>query len=87
MWNRRRFLTAAAVLGAGGLGLALRPSDRGGSHSEYYRGLSKALDEAGLARPSLVIDRQRFFRVVDTLKLEKSRERLRAGLKEIDAQE
>ena len=68
MWNRRRFLTAAAVLGAGGLGLALRPSDRGGSHSEYYRGLSKALDEAGLARPTLVIDRQRLLGNTDVLR-------------------
>lgn len=67
-WNRRRFLTAAAVLGAGGLGLALRPSDRGASHARYYVELSKALDKAGLARPTLVIDRQRLFANADVLR-------------------
>jgi D-serine deaminase-like pyridoxal phosphate-dependent protein len=68
MWNRRRFLTAAAVLGAGGLGLALRPSDRGANHARYYIDLSKALDEAGLARPTLVIDRQRLLANADVLR-------------------
>jgi D-serine deaminase-like pyridoxal phosphate-dependent protein len=67
-WNRRRFLTAAAVLGAGGLGLALRPSDRGASHARYYVELSKALDKAGLARPTLVIDQQRLFANADVLR-------------------
>jgi D-serine deaminase-like pyridoxal phosphate-dependent protein len=67
MWNRRRFLTAAAVLGAGGLGLALRPSDRGANHTRYYVDLGKALDEAGLARPTLVIDRQRLLANADVL--------------------
>ncbi len=68
MWNRRRFLAAAAVLGAGGLGLALRPSDKGAYHSDYYLGLSKALDEAGLARPTLLIDRQRLLGNADVLR-------------------
>lgn len=68
MWNRRRFLAAAAVLGAGGLGLALRPSDKGAHHSDYYLGLSKALGEAGLARPTLLIDRQRLLGNADVLR-------------------
>jgi len=68
MWNRRRFLAAAAVLGAGGLAAALRPSDRGAGHARYYIDLSVALDEAGLARPTLVIDRQRLLANADVLR-------------------
>lgn len=68
MWNRRQFLTAAAVLGAGGLGIALRPSDRGGDHARYYMELSAALDAAGIARPTLVIDRQRLLGNTDVLR-------------------
>lgn len=67
-WNRRRFITAAAVIGAGGVGLALRPSDRGADHEQYYRELSKALDDAGLARPTLVIDRERLLANADVLR-------------------
>ena len=66
-WNRRRFLTAAAVAGAGGLALALRPSDRGANHARYYMRMSKALDEAGLARPTLVIDQRRLLANADVL--------------------
>jgi D-serine deaminase-like pyridoxal phosphate-dependent protein len=66
-WNRRRFLAAAAVAGAGGLALALRPSDRGANHSRYYLRLGKALTEAGLARPTLVIDQRRLFANADLL--------------------
>ncbi len=66
-WNRRRFLTAAAVVGAGGLALALRPSDRGSSHGRYFVRLGKALDEAGFARPTLVIDQRRLLANADVL--------------------
>lgn len=67
MWNRRRFLATAAALGAGGVAIALRPSDKGANHSAYYRNLGVALDEAGLARPTLVIDRQRLLANADVL--------------------
>jgi D-serine deaminase-like pyridoxal phosphate-dependent protein len=67
LWNRRRFIAAAAVAGAGGLALALRPSDRGANHTRYYLRLGKALDEAGLARPTLVIDQRRLFANADVL--------------------
>ena len=66
-WNRRRFLTAAAVAGAGGLALALRPADRGANHARYFQRMSKALDEAGFARPTLVIDQRRLFANADVL--------------------
>ena len=67
-WNRRRFLTAAAVLGTAGLGLALRPRDRGANHTRYYADLGKALDRAGRARPTLVVDRQRLLANADVLR-------------------
>lgn len=47
--------------------LARRP-DRGGAHDQYFRALSAALDEAGIAQPSLVIDRARLNQNVDTVK-------------------
>ncbi len=68
MWSRRRFLTAATVIGAGGVALALRPSDKGANHASYYHDLGVALDEAGLARPTLIIDRQRLLSNADVLR-------------------
>ena len=50
MWSRRRFMTAAAVIGADGVALALGPSDKGANHAPHFRDLSVALDEAGLRR-------------------------------------
>ena len=68
MWNRRRFIATATVLGAGGLGLALRPSDRGGNHSEYFGDLSRALTAAGFAGPTLLVDRRRLLQNSDVLR-------------------
>lgn len=67
MWNRRRFLAAATVLGAGGLGLAWMRRDRGSYHSTYYGALSDALDKARISRPTLVVDRQRLLANADVL--------------------
>lgn len=47
--------------------LARRP-DRGGAHDEYFRTLSGALDAAGVAQPSLVIDRARLNQNIDTVR-------------------
>lgn len=53
-----------------GLGLA-RPSDNGtgesGRHSDYFGGVQTALQQAGLYRPTLVIDQARLNHNVDTL--------------------
>lgn len=64
--RRKLLLGGLAVGGAGLLGLA-RPGARGKNHSEYFIGLGKALDRAGLARPTLVIDRQKLLHNADTL--------------------
>ena len=58
--KRRQLLLAAGVGGAGMLwGLRAKNSDNGGTHSPYFQNLSAALDKAGLARPTLVIDKQK----------------------------
>lgn len=57
MTRRSILIGAAAVLG--GLAVLGRRTDRGGVHSDYFKGLSQALREAGVAQPALVIDRAR----------------------------
>lgn len=57
--NRRAALSAfgAGVLGAGAL--ALRPRDEGAPHAAYFARLATALRAAGIATPTMVIDRDR----------------------------
>lgn len=55
---KRRTLILGGVAGTLGLGAALRPRDRGQDHSDYFDALSSALDTAGLAKPTLVVDQQ-----------------------------
>ena len=64
--KRRQLLAVAALLGAGGALFGLR-RDNGGSHSAYFRQMSRALDNAGLARPTLVIDRERLLANIKVL--------------------
>lgn len=54
----RRFLLGAAIA-APVAAVALRPSAKAGRHDEYFASVQAALAEAGLFRPSLVIDRAR----------------------------
>lgn len=63
--KRRTLIVAGAT--ALGLGWLLRPAEQGADHSPYFRGLSDALDEAGLAKPSLVVDRSRLRANIRTL--------------------
>jgi D-serine deaminase-like pyridoxal phosphate-dependent protein len=55
--NRRRWLGLTAL--AGGAAWGLRPSDAGEPHNAFFKRLSVALRHAGLAQPTLVIDRER----------------------------
>ena len=59
--RRRQLLLAAGVGGAGMLwGLRAKNSDNGGVPTvPTFQTLSTALDKAGLARPTLVIDKQK----------------------------
>ncbi len=47
----RRTLMAGGAAGAAAVAFGLRPDDRGGAHSEYFRQMGKALVDAGLVRP------------------------------------
>lgn len=59
-WTRRAamFGGGVAVFGAAGV-LAARKRDNGGAHDRYFAVLSAALRRAGVAHPTLVIDRAR----------------------------
>lgn len=57
MVNRRKLLIGSAV-GVGAAFIA-RPSVKGGPHADYFMQTQQALREAGLFKPTLVIDRQR----------------------------
>ncbi|MGQ0585615.1 MAG: DSD1 family PLP-dependent enzyme [Gammaproteobacteria bacterium] len=65
--TRRALLAAAVAVPVVLLALA-RPSRRGGAHDAYYLGLQDALRQAGLFRPTLVIDRTRLAHNLDALK-------------------
>jgi D-serine deaminase-like pyridoxal phosphate-dependent protein len=64
---KRRSVLFGGLAGAAGLGLYLRPGDMGGPHSAYFSSASQALDAAGLARPTLMIDRARLVENITTL--------------------
>lgn len=59
MMNRRRLLLSSLGVGILGAASALRPSDRGAPHTDYFQKLSLALRAQNIATPTLIIDRQR----------------------------
>jgi len=66
--NRRQFLFAAACSAAGVAVWASRPAGRGeGGHPSYFGQLERSLREQGLARPTMLVDLDRFDRNIDTL--------------------
>ena len=56
--KRRHFVLGAAVAAVAG-GWWLRPSDRGGPYSEYFRSLNDELKAHGPMRPVMLIDLDR----------------------------
>lgn len=56
----RRAVVLGGVAGAAAVAAGLKPEDRGGVHDDYFVSLGKALLDAGLVRPTLVLDYQRF---------------------------
>lgn len=46
----------------------LRPRRRGKNHVEYFQGLSRALDDAGISKPTLVVDGNRLDKNIELLK-------------------
>ena len=65
---RRRALLAAAIAVPVTLLAIARPQRRGGAHDDYFLGLQAALREAGLFRPTLVIDLARLTHNLQRLK-------------------
>jgi D-serine deaminase-like pyridoxal phosphate-dependent protein len=58
--SRRMVIAGAGTIGLAGLGYGLKPADHcAGGHDGYFAGLSAALHRAGIAQPTLVIDRQK----------------------------
>lgn len=54
--SRRKLMIAAGGLGVAAV--ALKPNDNGAPHQPYFVALSQALKTAGLAQPTLIIDKQ-----------------------------
>ena len=64
--NRRHFVLGTAAALAGGAWL-LRPSDRGGPYSEYFRSLNDELKAHGPMRPVMLIDLDRLDHNIDVV--------------------
>ncbi|MEM9256408.1 MAG: DSD1 family PLP-dependent enzyme [Pseudomonadota bacterium] len=65
---KRRNLLLAGAAGTAGLIALARPRDRGDAHPEFFEQLSAALDNAGAAKPTLIVDRTQLRRNVAILK-------------------
>lgn len=69
-FNRRGFLMG--TLGTGvllaGVGAWLRPTDRGGAYSDYFRQLNRELKDRGPMRPVMLIDLDRLDHNIDVVK-------------------
>jgi D-serine deaminase-like pyridoxal phosphate-dependent protein len=57
--KRRAVITAIGTGLVGAAALAVRPRDKGTPHTEYFTRISQALRAAGIATPTMVIDRDR----------------------------
>lgn len=56
--NRRRIISALGLATIGAGALAIRPGKTGAPHTDYFSGIAAALKQAGIATPTLVIDRR-----------------------------
>ena len=63
----RRSLLIGGVGAAGAITLMNKPEDRSGPRDEYFIAMQSALRIAGIATPTLVIDRARLDKNIDTL--------------------
>lgn len=64
----RRALMIGGVGLAGAAAFMTKPEDHSGPRADYFLGLQAALKSAGIATPTLVIDRARLNQNIDTLK-------------------
>ncbi|MFP5305362.1 MAG: DSD1 family PLP-dependent enzyme [Gammaproteobacteria bacterium] len=66
--RKRRLLLGAAIAAPLAAIVAAKPRERGGAHDAQFQALQAALARAGLARPTLVIDRARLMHNIGRLK-------------------
>tara|TARA_R110001592_G_scaffold7126_1_gene40163 strand:- start:29905 stop:31179 length:1275 start_codon:yes stop_codon:yes gene_type:complete len=67
--SRRRLIQTSIGAGIiGGLGIILKPKDIGEDHSAYFKNLSLSIKQAEFTKPTLIIDKQRLDKNIDTLK-------------------
>ncbi len=66
-YSRRKVLAASGVLAATGGLLLARPRDASAPVDPYFTRMSDALKRAGIAAPTLIIDRARLHSNIDTL--------------------
>ena len=66
--SRRKLVLGGLALGALGTAGVLKPKNIGEDHKPYFQQLSDALDRAGLAQPSMVIDKAILQKNVSVLK-------------------
>ena len=88
-WSRRRAIIGGVAVAAVTTVAALRKGDHGGRHSQYFLALSRALRDAGVARPVLVVDRARLRANISALRktLEGSRLATRVVVKSLPARQ
>lgn len=69
--NRRNFLLGTVGVGAllAGVGALVRPGDRGGPYSDYFRALNDELKAYGPMRPVILIDLDRLDHNIDVVML------------------
>jgi len=62
MPSRRRLIASGIGVAALGAAVLSRPSDEGRPHDGYFTRLQAGLRAAGIAQPTIVVDRERFMR-------------------------
>lgn len=66
--SRRNLLLGGLAVGTAAAMMKLKPSDQGENHADYFVNLSQALDRSAIARPAMVIDKQKLKQNVQVLR-------------------
>jgi len=66
--NRRKILLGGLAAGATAATWGIKPADIGQNHSPYFVSLSDALDNKQLAKPTLVVDKEKLLKNIAVLK-------------------
>ncbi len=66
--GRRKILIGSLAVGATAATWGIKPTDIGENHSPYFVALSQALDNKKIAKPTLVVDKQKLLQNINVLK-------------------